>query len=397
MFRLLEMDMDLYVSAPSIWIIVGVVCEALLSFYPVLCLFYFFVALAECIPLLISDVITCCFNFLLILVSFISEIVPLLLTIAVATLVERRVMASSQRRRGPDETGLHGLIQPVADGLKLFLKEIFSTSNSNTAIFMASPFFMLFFTLFFWCLVPGSDSFSLVELEYVLFVFLIVGTFNVHTVIFSGWSSNSKYAFLGAIRAASQMISYEICLGTVISSLMLMTSSYSLLEIVHSQFDIIFSCPLLPIWVLFMISALAETNRTPFDLVESEAELVSGYNVEYSASFFASFFISEYGNVIVMCTMSTLCFFGGWLLPFCNDFEECVMISASSAVYACKTAVFVFFFILVRAAVPRYRYDQLMSIGWKVLLPIGLSLLLIQAGLMNVLDLFVVGDYSTFF
>lgn len=242
---------------------------------------------------------------------FISEIVPILLSIAVITLIERRAMGSIQRRRGPNENGTFGIFQPIADGPKSISKEIIFTSNANAVLSIAAPLFTLFFTLFFWCLIPGSQQFALVELQYVLSVFPIVGTFNVQTVIFAGWASNSKYAFLGGIRAASQMISYEICLGTVIASVMLMCGSTSIVDIVHNQSDVWFVLPLFPIWVLFFVTALAETNRTPFDLVEAEAELVAGYNVEYSAVFSALSFIAEYGNILIMSTMSTLLFFGG--------------------------------------------------------------------------------------
>lgn len=318
----------------------------------------------------------------------------MLLAIAVITLIERRAMGSMQRRRGPNDNGDLGMFQPIADGLKLVLKELFSTSNANAALFMAAPLYTLFFTVFFWCLIPGSQRFAVVELQYVLLIFLIVGTFNVQTVIFAGWSSNSKYAFLGGIRAASQMISYEICLGTVVASVMLMAGSYSLVDIVYSQFDVWFVFPLFPIWLLFVISSLAETNRTPFDLVEAEAELVAGYNVEYSSIFFALLFIAEYGNILIMSTISTIFFFGGWLSPFCGSLDEALHQQVYNWAFcgfffSLKTALNVFVFVVVRATVPRYRYDQLMNLGWKVLLPFSLSALVLQSALMHFLCIYI--------
>jgi NADH-quinone oxidoreductase subunit H len=322
---------------------------------------------------------------------FISEIVPILLSIAVITLIERRAMGSIQRRRGPNEHGTFGILQPIADGLKLLLKELVFTSNANAIIFILAPLCTLFFTLLFWCMIPCSQRFVLVDLQYVLFIFLIVGTFNVQTVIFAGWASNSKYAFLGGIRAASQMISYEICLGTIVASVILMSGSLSIIEIVHSQFDVWFFFPLFPVWVLFFITALAETNRTPFDLVEAEAELVAGYHVEYSAVFFALLFIAEYGNILIMSTMSTLFFFGGWINPFSSSISECIYAETHNLIYcyfifAFKVSFHVFLFVLVRATVPRYRYDQLMNMGWKILLPLSISFLMLQSSFLYIFN-----------
>jgi NADH-quinone oxidoreductase subunit H len=230
--------------------------------------------------------------------------------------------------------------------------------------------------------------FALLELQYSMLLILIIGSLNVHTIIFAGWSSNSKYAFLGGVRAASQMISYEICLGTVFASVILMCGSFTLVDVVYSQVSVWFVLPLFPVWVLFVITSLAETNRTPFDLVEAEAELVAGYNVEYSAMPFAMLFIAEYGNIMFMSALSTIFFFGGWLLPFSDTLDESALDESVSAilgsfVFATKTSINVFIFILVRATVPRYRYDQLMSIGWKVLIPISLSVLIVQCCILT--------------
>lgn len=323
--------------------------------------------------------------------NFILDIIPFFLAIAVITLIERRLMGSIQRRRGPNMNGDLGLFQPIADGLKLIIKEIFHTTEANAGLFISAPLFTLFFTIVCWCMIPGAQHFALVELEYFVFFFIIIGTFNVQAIILSGWSGNSKYAFLGGVRAASQMISYEICMGTVIASVMLQAGSASITEIVYCQYDIWFVVPLFPTWILFVIVSLAETNRTPFDLVEAEAELVAGYNVEYSGIFFVLFFISEYGNILIMSTISTLFFFGGWLVPFTSSIEDSVEFAIQNWTicgiwFSLKTTFNVLIFIVIRATIPRYRYDQLMSIGWKALMPFCISLVLLQSSIIILFD-----------
>ena len=307
---------------------------------------------------------------------FLGNIVFILLSIAWFTLIERKVMSSVQRRKGPNLTGLFGFLQPFADGLKLLIKEIIVPSNSNFFIFILSPVITFFFTIFIFFMVPFFPGYIVLESPFSIILLLAISSLSVHGIIFSGWSSNSKYAFLGSIRSASQMISYEICISTIFLSIILMSGSYSLLEVVNSQFDIWFIIPLFPLWVLFIIISLAETNRAPFDLPEAEAELVAGYNVEYSSILFAMFFLAEYGNILIMSSLSTIFFFGGWQSFSLFSYINC------SIVYSLKVSFNVFIFLLVRAAFPRYRYDHLMKLGWKTLLPLSFFFIMLQASLL---------------
>lgn len=221
-------------------------------------------------------------------------------------------MASVQRRKGPNVTGLFGFLQPFADGFKLLIKEIIIPSNSNIFLFLISPIFTLFFTVFIFFMIPFSPGYILLESPFSILFLLAVSSLSVHGIIFAGWSSNSKYAFLGSIRSVSQMISYEICISTIFIGVILLSGSYSLSDIVLYQSHVWFVLPLFPLWVLFIIVSLAETNRAPFDLPEAEAELVAGYNVEYSSILFAMFFLAEYGNILIMSSLSTIFFLGGW-------------------------------------------------------------------------------------
>jgi len=263
-----------------------------------------------------------------VLLLFVAEAVPLLLAIALITLLERRTMGSVQRRRGPNSMGMWGSMQPIADGIKLILKELITASHTSVFVFIVAPLISLLLMFTLWLFIPVSSAFVLIELQYVMLCVMIIGTLNVQSIVFAGWGSNSKYAFLGSVRAASQMISYEICMGTVFASVILMAGSFSIIDIVYSQIDVWFILPLLPIWILFVITSLAETNRPPFDLVEAEAELVAGYHVEYSAVFFALIFIAEYGNILIMSAISTILFFGGWVPPSCETVEELLRVDA---------------------------------------------------------------------
>ena len=243
---------------------------------------------------------------------FLINIIFILLCIAIFTLIERKVMSSVQRRKGPNITGLFGFLQPFADGLKLLIKEIIIPSNSNFIIFLLSPIITFFITIFIFFMIPFFPGYVVLDSPFSTILLLCISSLGVHGIIFSGWSSNSKYAFLGSIRSASQMISYEICISTIFLSVVLISGSYSLIDIVESQKEIWFILPLFPLWVLFLIVSLAETNRAPFDLPEAEAELVAGYNVEYSSILFAMFFLAEYGNILIISSISTIFFFGGW-------------------------------------------------------------------------------------
>lgn len=316
------------------------------------------------------------------IIFFLVNIIFILLSIALFTLVERKVMSSVQRRKGPNLTGLFGFLQPFADGLKLLIKEIIVPSNANFFIFILSPVITFFFTIFIFLMVPFYPGYIILETPFSILLLLAISSLSVHGIIFSGWSSNSKYAFLGSIRSASQMISYEICISTLFLSIILMSGSYSLVDVIENQKDIWFFVPLFPLWVLFVIVSLAETNRAPFDLPEAEAELVAGYNVEYSSILFAMFFLAEYGNILIMSALSTIFFFGGWniitFLPFLNG----------SLVFAIKVSLNVFIFLIVRAAFPRYRYDHLMKLGWKTFLPISFFFILLEGCIMLMFNIF---------
>ena len=296
----------------------------------------------------------------------------IIFTIAFATLVERKVMGSIQRRRGPNVVGIFGFLQPFADAIKLILKENIVPQQSDSYIFLLAPIFTFFCSLKIWLILPftGYDipSFTIHGILYVLII-LSIGAYGV---IFAGWASNSKYAFLGGLRSTAQMISYEICLSFIFMVIVLMTQSLSFLDIVNMQSGCWFILPLFPFWFIFLICGLAETNRAPFDLPEAEAELVAGYNVEYSAIPFALFFLGEYSNIIAFGAISSLCFWGGWLPVFSFlDFLP------NAFWFALKVTLHVFVFVWVRATFPRYRYDQLMKLGWKVLLPSSILLLIL--------------------
>jgi NADH-quinone oxidoreductase subunit H len=306
-------------------------------------------------------------------------IVPVLLAVAFFSVYERHILAALQRRQGPNTVGFYGIFQALADGLKLLIKESIVPKSSNTIIFFFAPIFTLGLALIGWSVIPVGEGAFLADFNLgVLFVFAI-SSLSVHSVIMAGWSSNSKYAFLGGLRSAAQMISYEVSFGAVILSVLLVTGTLNFSNIVESQKNIWLWGPLLPVFILFFISALAETNRHPFDLPEAEAELVSGYNVEYSAMGFALFFLGECSNLILMSTVTAILFLGGWHSFF--DFAPFTWIPGTINC-ALKTIFFITLFVLVRGALPRYRYDQLMRLGWKVFLPIALALVLVYASIL---------------
>jgi len=309
---------------------------------------------------------------------FLLNIIFILLCIALFTLIERKVMSSVQRRKGPNLTGIFGFLQPFADGLKLLIKEIIIPSNSNFFIFFLSPVITFFFTIFIFFMIPFYPGHTVLESNFSVLLLLAISSLSVHGIIFSGWSSNSKYAFLGSIRSASQMISYEICISTIFLSIVLISGSYSLIDIVNQQLEVWYIFPLLPIWVLFFIVSLAETNRSPFDLPEAEAELVAGYNVEYSSILFAMFFLAEYGNIILISSISTIFFLGGWNF----------LIFSNSLVFGIKMSLHVFLFLLVRAAFPRYRYDHLMKLCWKNLIPISFFFIMFESCILLLFNIF---------
>jgi len=310
-------------------------------------------------------------------------IVPLLVAVAYLTLLERKVMASMQQRRGPNVVGLFGLLQPLADGLKLLIKETILPSSANTIIFILAPIITFLLALVTWSVIPFGADMVLIDLNVgILFVFAI-SSLGVYGIIAAGWSSNSKYSFLGALRSAAQMVSYEVSIGLIIMCVLLCAGSLNLSEIVYAQKEVWYCIPLFPLFIMFFISGLAETNRAPFDLPEAEAELVSGYNTEYAAMGFALFFLGEYANMILMCSVLSILFLGGWL-PLIN-------ISPFNLIpgvfwFGFKVTILLFVFVWVRAAFPRYRYDQLMRLGWKVFLPFSLAWVLFVSGIFIGLD-----------
>lgn len=316
------------------------------------------------------------------IIEMILIIIPLMVGIAFLTLLERKIIGSMQQRRGPNVTGFLGLMQAVADGIKLVLKETTFPSLSNAIFFIFAPYIVFSFSLLQWVIIPIIPAYVLINLDFGIFFLLIFSTLNVYGIILAGWSSNSRYALLGSIRAAAQMLSYEICIGIIILNICIFTRSFNLIDIVEFQNKVPFILSLFPVWILFFISALVETNRTPFDLPEAEGELVAGYNVEYSALMFALFFLAEYGNIILMSALNTILFLGGWNIfgLFSTQYllENEFGLLIGLLVFSFKTMLFLFLFIWIRAALPRFRYDQLMSLGWKVFLPISLSLFFIN-------------------
>jgi NADH-quinone oxidoreductase subunit H len=305
--------------------------------------------------------------------------VPLLLAVAFLTLAERKVMASMQRRKGPNVVGIFGLFQPIADGVKLMVKEPILPSSANTVIFLIAPVLTFLLSQVAWAVIPFGEGAVLADIHVGLLYVFAISSLGVYGIITAGWSSNSKYGFLGSLRSAAQMVSYEVSIGLILITVLLCVGSLNLTEVVLAQQPIWFCVPLFPLLILFFISCLAETNRAPFDLPEAEAELVAGYNVEYSAMGFTLFFLGEYANILVMSTLCTLFFLGGWLPPF--DF---VLFHWIPGVFwlGLKLNLFLFFFIWVRAAFPRYRYDQLMRLGWKVFLPLSLAWVVLVSGIL---------------
>jgi NADH-quinone oxidoreductase subunit H len=308
-----------------------------------------------------------------IILKILSIVVPLLISVAYFTIAERKFMGSIQRRRGPNVIGFLGLLQPLADGLKLFVKETIFPSNSNIYIFVLAPLLTFVLSLIGWSVIPLSDTIVISDLNLGVLYLFAVSSLSVYGIIMAGWSSNSKYPFLVSLRSAAQMISYEVSIGFIIVNICVCAGSFNLHSIVISQTRVWFIIPLFPMFILFYISMLAETNRHPFDLPEAEAELVSGYNVEYSAMTFALFFLGEYANMLLMSAFSSILFLGGWL-PLIDIFP--LNFLPGSFWLSLKIIVGVLFFILTRAALPRYRYDQLMHIGWKSFLPISLGYLI---------------------
>jgi len=303
-------------------------------------------------------------------------LVPVLVSVAMIVWLDRRVWAFVQKRRGPNVVGPFGLLQSLADALKYIFKEIIIPASSNKVIFILAPIVTMTLALIAWAVIPFSESFVLSNINVGILYIFAVSSLGVYGIIMGGWASNSKYPFLGAIRSAAQMVSYEVSIGVIIINVLLCVGSLNLTDIVLAQEKIWFVIPLFPMFVIFFISALAETNRPPFDLPEAEAELVAGYQTEYSGMMYAMFWLGEYANILLMCAMGSVLFLGGWLSPI----EIYPFNLIPGAIWLIFKILFLFIlFALVKAIVPRYRYDQLMRLGWKIFLPLSLIWVVLTA------------------
>lgn len=301
----------------------------------------------------------------IIFIKILLIIVPLLISVAYFTLAERKILGTIQRRRGPNVIGVYGLLQPLSDGFKLLIKEVVLPSSANKTLFLLAPIITFFISLMGWAVIPYNKYALISDLNIGILYILAISSLGVYGIIISGWSSNSKYAFLGALRSAAQMVSYEISIGFILVTIIINCGSFNLQTIINSQINCWNIITFFPLFLIFFTSGLAETNRHPFDLPEAEAELVSGYNVEYSAMGFALFSLGEYSNMLLMSSLNIILFLGGWLGPL-------GMIISGSVWFGLKICIFVILFVWMRAALPRYRYDQLMNLGWKCFLPLAL-------------------------
>jgi NADH-quinone oxidoreductase subunit H len=310
-------------------------------------------------------------------------LVPVLVSVALVVWLDRRIWAAVQKRRGPNVVGPFGLFQTLADALKYIFKEIIIPSSSNKFIFILAPIITMTLALIAWAVIPFSNEFVLADINVGILYIFAVSSLGVYGIIMGGWASNSKYPFLGAIRSAAQMVSYEVSIGIIIINVLLCVGSLNLKDIVNAQQDLWFVIPLFPMFVVFFISALAETNRPPFDLPEAEAELVAGYQTEYSGMMYAMFWLGEYANILLMCALGSVLFLGGWLPPV--DIYPINLVP--SPLWMILKILFLFFlFALVKAIVPRYRYDQLMRLGWKIFLPFSLFYVVLTASFLFYFD-----------
>jgi len=310
-------------------------------------------------------------------------VVGVLVAVAYYTYAERKVMGGMQRRQGPMTVGPFGLLQPLADGLKLFSKETIIPSGANRVVFLLAPMMLFALSLIAWAVIPFDKGWVLANINVGILYLFAVSSMTVYGVIMAGWASNSRYAFLGGLRSASQMVSYEVSMGLIIVCVLLCTGSLNLQEIVEAPRPFWMQLLLFPMFIVFLISILAETNRAPFDLPEGESEITGGFMVEYSAMAFALFFLGEYSAMILMSAMTTILFLGGWLPPFGMSFLDFV---PGIFWFAGKTALVMFFFLWARATLPRFRYDQLMRLGWKVFLPLTLVWVIMTAGILIAFD-----------
>ena len=311
-------------------------------------------------------------------------LIPVLVSVAMIVWLDRRIWAFVQKRRGPNVVGPFGLFQTLADALKYIFKEIIIPASSNKIIFILAPIVTMTLALIAWAVIPFSEDYVLADINVGILYIFAISSLGVYGIIMGGWASNSKYPFLGSIRSAAQMVSYEVSIGVIIINVLLCVGSLNLSDIVLAQEKIWFVIPLFPMFVIFFISSLAETNRPPFDLPEAEAELVAGYQTEYSGMMYAMFWLGEYANILLMCALGSILFLGGWLAPMDIALFDIV----PPPVWLILKILFLFvLFALIKAIVPRYRYDQLMRLGWKVFLPFSLIWVVLTSGYLLYFDL----------
>ena len=317
-------------------------------------------------------------------------LVPILVSVAMIVWLDRRVWGMVQKRKGPNVVGPFGLLQTLADALKYIFKEIIIPASANKAVFVLAPIVTMTLALVAWAVIPMSEEFVLADINVGVLYLFAVSSLGVYGIIMGGWASNSKYPFLGAIRSAAQMVSYEVSIGIIIINVLLCVGSLNLKDIVLAQNDLWYVIPLFPMFVIFFISALAETNRPPFDLPEAEAELVAGYQTEYSGMMYAMFWLGEYANILLMCAMGSILFLGGWL-PIIDIYPINLI---PAPIWMIIKILFLFFlFALIKAIVPRYRYDQLMRLGWKIFLPFSLFYLVLTASFLFYFDKLPKGNF----
>jgi NADH-quinone oxidoreductase subunit H len=317
-------------------------------------------------------------------------LIPVLVSVAMIVWLDRRVWGLVQKRKGPNVVGPFGLLQTLADALKYIFKEIIIPASANKAVFILAPIITMTLALVAWAVIPMSEEFVLADINVGILYLFAVSSLGVYGIIMGGWASNSKYPFLGAIRSAAQMVSYEVSIGIIIINVLLCVGSLNLKDIVLAQSELWYVIPLFPMFVIFFISALAETNRPPFDLPEAEAELVAGYQTEYSGMMYAMFWLGEYANVLLMCAMGSILFLGGWL-PIIDIYPINLI---PAPIWMILKILFLFFLIaLIKAIVPRYRYDQLMRLGWKIFLPFSLIYLVLTASFLFYFDKLPKGNF----
>jgi len=319
------------------------------------------------------------------LIDVLAVLVPILLRVAFMTIIERKLMGSMQRRVGPNTVGIYGILQPFADALKLVVKETVVPAHATKSLFYLAPIITLMFRLLGWAVIPFGAGLTISDFPLGILYTLAISSIGIYGVLFAGWSANSKYAFLGSLRSTAQMISYELVLSSTILTVILLRGSFNITSIIESQEAIWYVIPLFPVFVIFLVSMLAETNRTPFDLPEAESELVAGFFTEHSGMIFVFFFLGEYTSIVLMSTLAAILFMGGYNMPelFVND----TFINLQCIILALKACLFIFFFVWTRATLPRLRYDRLMVFAWVDMLPLAIAFVLFVPSLLIAFDI----------